>query len=254
MKNNLKQALKSNQISIGTWITIGHLSMVEILLTADFDWFAIDLEHSVINLETTQQMISTINQSGKSSLVRVSKNEEVVIKRVMDAGATGVIIPMVCSKEDAQKAINYVKYPPVGKRGVGLARAQKFGIGFEEYRMWLKEESVIICQIEHINGVKNLKDILSLNEVDGIIIGPYDLSASLGKPGQFEDKEVMDAIRVIEEICKELDKPLGMHVIPPDHIQLNDKIRKGYSFLGFSLDFLFLGEKAREEVIKIIRK
>jgi 2-dehydro-3-deoxyglucarate aldolase len=251
MDNSLKKNLKNNRLSIGTWLTIGHNSITEILLTAGFDWIAIDLEHSVIDLETAQQIVGTINGAGKASLVRVSKNEEVVIKRVMDSGATGVIVPMVNSKEDAERAINYVKYPPVGKRGVGLARAQNFGIGFESYKTWLRNESVIICQIEHINGVRSLSEILKLNEIDGIIIGPYDLSASLGKPGQFDDPEVIEAINEVERTCRDLNKPLGMHVIPPDHTQLKAKIDAGYSFLGFSLDFLFLGEMARNEMNKI---
>jgi len=113
---SLKQKLQNNELTIGSWITIGHPSVVEIMASAGFDWLTIDLEHSAISLETAQNLISTIHANDMKALVRVGKNEEVVIKRVMDIGADGVIVPMVNSKEDAIKAVEYVKYPPIGKR------------------------------------------------------------------------------------------------------------------------------------------
>jgi len=251
--DNLKQKLHNCELTIGSWITIGHHSIVEIMASAGFDWLAIDMEHSAIGISEAQNLIAHIQANGMDALVRVGKNEEVAIKRVLDAGADGIIVPMVNSKIDASQAVEFVKYPPVGKRGVGLSRAQQYGPGFEDYKRKLDNEIVIIAQIEHIDSVNNLDEILSVDGIDGIIIGPYDLSGSMGKPGRFADIDVQEAIKKVEKTCKAINKPLGFHVIQPDHSELTKKINEGYSFLAFSLDFLFLGEKARVEMSKIIK-
>ena len=128
---SLKNKLKNNQLTIGSWITIGNSSVIEIMATAGFEWLCIDMEHTSIDLATAKMLITTIHANNIKALVRVSKNEEVAIKKVMDMGADGVIVPMIKSKKDAQMAIDFVKYPPTGKRGVGLYRAQNYGIGFE---------------------------------------------------------------------------------------------------------------------------
>ena len=159
---SLKQKLQNNKLTVGSWITIGHPSVVEIMASAGFDWLTIDLEHSAISLETAQNLISTIHANDMKALVRVGKNEEVIIKRVMDIGADGVIVPMVNSKEDAIRAVEYVKYPPLGKRGVGLYKAQKYGVGFDDYKDWVKDKSIIIAQIEHIKAVENIEKIAAV--------------------------------------------------------------------------------------------
>jgi len=249
----LKEKLNKKQLTIGSWVTIAHPSVVEIMASAGFEWLTIDMEHSVIELERAQTLISLIQANGMQALVRVPKNEEVIIKRVMDAGADGVIVPMVNSQELAQQAVDYVKYPPVGKRGVGLARAQNYGIGFDKYKKWLHEKSVIIAQIEHIDGVNNIQQIIDIQGIDGIIIGPYDLSASMGFPGEYHRNDVQEALTKVETACKKTGISFGYHVIESDSKVLQEKIDKGYTFLAFSLDFFFLGDKAREEMAKIKR-
>jgi 2-dehydro-3-deoxyglucarate aldolase len=247
-KSNLKQRLKDNTITIGSWLTIPHQAIVEILSSAGFEWLTIDIEHSAIDFETIQSLIGHIQANGMEALVRVSKNDEVIIKRVMDAGANGVIIPMVKNAEEAKEAVSYVKYPPFGKRGVGLSRAQHYGTAFESYKKWVHEESVVIVQIEHIESVENLEAILDVQGVDGTIVGPYDLSASMGKPGMFDDDDVKEVLNRIDRITLQKNKPLGFHVIDSNHMKMMEKIDKKYSFLAFSLDFFFLGDKAREEM------
>jgi len=244
----LKEKLINRKLSIGSWVTIGHPSIIEIMSSAGFEWLTIDMEHSAIELESAQNLIAHIQANKMTALVRVGKNEEVIIKRTMDAGADGVIIPMVNSVEDAEKAVSFVRYPPFGKRGVGLARAQNYGIDFEDYKNWLENESVIIAQIEHIEAVKNIEGIIRVNGIDGIIIGPYDLSGSLGMPGEFERAEFKQAIENVENVCKKNNKSLGFHVVQPNHEIVKEKITCGYNFLAFGVDFLFLGQKAREEM------
>lgn len=248
---NLKTKLLKNELIVGSWITIGHQSIVEIMCTGGFDWLTLDLEHSVIELSQAQQMIAHIKNNGVAALVRVSKNEEVIIKRVMDAGADGVIVPMVNSASDAEQAVSFVKYPPLGKRGVGLARAQQYGIGFDTYKEWLQQESVVIAQIEHIDAANNIEEILQVDGIDGIIIGPYDLSGSMGFPGEYHRDDVKAAIKHVEQTCISCKKPLGFHVIQPDYQLLADKVNTGYTFLAFSLDFFFLGDKVRTEMEKL---
>jgi len=249
MKNKtLKKKLKDKELTIGSWITIGHPAIPEILGLAYFDWLVIDIEHTTIDLSTVQILISTIQANNMAALVRVSKNDGVEIKRVLDAGADGIIVPMINSAEDAKHAVEFAKYPPEGKRGVGLSRAQQYGFGFESYKRWAEKHLVIIAQIEHIDGINNLNDIVKTKGIDGLIIGPYDLSGSLGIPGQYEEPIVKDALTRFREICKKSDISMGFHVIEPDSQQLQEKINEGYNFLAFSTDFLFLSSNVIREL------
>ena len=247
-KSLLKEKLQNKELSIGSWLTIPHQAVIEIMSTAGFEWLTIDMEHSPISIETIMNLIGHIQGNGMQALVRVSKNEEVAIKRVLDAGADGVIVPMIKNKEEAIEAVSFVKYPPLGKRGVGLNRAQKYGTAFDTYQDWVKNNAVVIAQIEHIDAVNNLEEIFSVPGIDGIIVGPYDLSASMGFPGEYDREDVKAALERIDVVAKKLNKPLGFHIVESDHSKILEKIAKGYSFLAFSLDFFFLGDKARQEM------
>ena len=226
----LKQKLKNNELTIGSWITIGHPNVVEIMSTAGFEWLCIDMEHTSIDLNTAHVLINTIQSNNMKSLVRVAKNEEVIIKKVLDMGADGIIVPMIKNKDEAKRAVDYAKYPPVGKRGVGLYRAQNYGIGFEEYKKWVNEELVIIAQIEHIEAVENIYEILEVDGIDGTIIGPYDLSGSMGIPGDYDKEEVKEAIKKVELACKKYNKPFGYHVIESRRSMYEDRFKSKYNF------------------------
>ena len=239
------------KISLGSWITLNHPSIAELMCDCGFDWLCIDLEHSVIDYYNAQLLISTIQLKGLKAYVRVGENNNLVIKRILDAGADGIIVPMVNSKQDAINAINSVKYPPTGNRGVGLARAQGYGFNFENYKNKKAKEIKLIVQIEHVDAINNLKEIIDLDGVDGTIIGPYDLSGSMGKPGQYNDDDVKKVLYKYEQIASKKNKLMGFHVIQPDHKLVEEKISKGYNFIAFSLDTLFLGSIAKSEVSKI---
>jgi len=247
----LKNNNNFSNISIGSWLTLNHVSIAEIMAEAGFDWLCVDMEHSVTDYFEAQQLISTIQAKGLKAFVRVGENNTRIIKRVLDAGSDGIIVPMVNSKADALKAINAVQYPPKGNRGVGLARAQKYGFGFEEYRDEKAKQIILIAQIEHINAIKELEDIINTEGIDGTFIGPYDLSGSMGKPGNYDDEDVKQALLQYEEIAKKYDKLMGFHVIQPDNNLVLEKIKKGYNFIAFSLDTLFLGSLARNELKKL---
>jgi len=241
---SLKQKLKNNELTIGSWIMIGHPVSVEVMVLAEFEWLVVDIEHTSIDLQTLENLIRAIQTNNIKALVRVSKNEEVIIKRVLDMGADGIIVPMICSKEDALNAVNYAKYPPIGKRGVGLYRASAYGTKFEEYKKYVNEELVIIAQIEHINAVNNIDEILQVKGIDGTLIGPYDLSSSLGYPGMLERDDVKNAIQKVLEACKKHNIPSGFHVIDTNPESLKQKINQGCTFLAYGIDYFFLKDAA----------
>ena len=171
--NNNTNGIK---IQMGSWITIGNPSIAEIMADAGFDWLCIDLEHSVIDYYEAQQLIMAIQSKGIKAYVRVGENNNRIIKRILDAGADGIIVPSVNSAEEATKAVKAVKYPPFGNRGVGLARAQSYGFGFDSYLNKISKDIKLIVQIEHINAINELDAIIQTDGVDGTFIGPYDLS------------------------------------------------------------------------------
>ena len=245
MRDTLKNSLTKGQLTIGSWITLAHPAIAEIMARAGFDWLTIDLEHSVVTIREAEELIRVISLCGVPALVRLTSNDQNQIKRVMDAGAGGVIVPMVNSKSDAERAVRSVYYPPLGHRGVGLARAQGYGTSFAKYREWLEKEAVVIVQIEHIDAVNNLEAILTVPGVDGYIIGPYDLSASMGIPGEFGDPRLVEAIEKVRTTGIALGKPGGLHVVEPDSTKLREAISKGFRFLAYSLDTRILDVHSR---------
>lgn len=249
--NTLKQRLRKRETTIGSWITLGHTSVAEIMAHAGFDWLVVDMEHSVITLDVAQQLIQVIEGCGVVPLVRVGENNPNTIKRAMDAGAQGVLVPMVNTRQQAEAAVSAVKYPPTGTRGVGLARAQGYGARFEEYAAGINAESIVVVQVEHIEAVTNLESILSVKGLDGCIVGPYDLSGSLGVPGDFEHPDLLAALSRVEQTCKEKGVAAGMHVVQPDYRLVMEHAARGYSFIGFGLDILFLGNSCREQMAKL---
>lgn len=241
---SLKNKLKNNELTIGSWIMMNSPMSVEVLSLAGFEWLVVDVEHTSIDLETTQALITTIQGKGIKALVRVSKNEEVIIKKVLDMGADGIIVPMVNSKEDAIQAVDFAKYPPFGQRGVGLYRASGYGTTFEAYKQWVEEELVIIAQIEHIDAVENIDEIINVEGIDGTIIGPYDLSGSMGYPGEFEREDVKDAVQKVLEACKKNNIPSGFHVVDTNPTKLQEKIVQGCTFLAYGIDYFFMRDLA----------
>ena len=241
----LKSKLSRSQFTLGSWITLAHPAIAEIMSRAGFDWLAVDLEHSVITIREAEELIRVVQLSGVCPLVRLSANDPIQIKRIMDGGAHGVIVPMVNSVSDAEQAVQAVRYPPEGKRGVGLARAQGYGSSFDPYKEWIDRESVVIVQVEHIEAVNNLEAILSVDGVDGFIVGPYDLSGSLGIPGQFDHPAMKEAMESIKSIGVASVKAFGIHIIEPSIKELQQRVDEGYNFVAYSLDIRMLDRACR---------
>ncbi|MCR4336262.1 MAG: aldolase/citrate lyase family protein [Candidatus Omnitrophica bacterium] len=250
-KNPLKSALQKEKQTYGCWVTLAHPLIPEILAPAGFDWLAIDMEHSSIDLSTLLPLIISTEARGMVPLVRVGENDPNLIKRIMDAGAYGVIVANVCSAEEAEAAVAAVKYPPSGRRGVGLYRAQGYGRQFEAYKKWLIEESVVIIQIEHIKAVNDIDAIFSVKGIDAFVIGPYDLSGSMGKPGALTDPGVEEAVNRVLKAAKKYGITPGFHSVPPDSKVALRRQKQGFKFLGFSVDAVLLGEAATQGLAQI---
>ena len=241
-------------LQLGSWIQIGHPVVAEIMAMSGFDWLAIDLEHSAITIREAEDLIRIIELNDVRPFVRLASNNPEQIKRVMDSGAHGVIVPMVKTREDALQAVNAVKYPPVGRRSIGLARAQRYGARFNEYFEWQKENTIVVVQIEHIDAVENLDEIFKVDGVDAFITGPYDLSGSLGVPGSFNSREFIEAMNQIQEAAKRSNIPGGRHIVEPDPVELKRSIESGERFVAYGIDTRMLDIGCRVGIAELKKR
>ena len=240
------------QLSIGSWIQLGHPAVAEIMASAGFDWLAIDLEHSTITLHEAEDLIRVIDLKGVVPLVRLASNNAEQIKRIMDAGAHGVIVPMVKSQDEARAAVRAVKYPPQGERSIGLARAQGYGVDFARYFEWQRDQSLVVVQIEHIDAVNNLESILTVPGVDAYIVGPYDLSGSMGLPGEFQAPQFLEAMAQIRSVSEKLRVPGGLHIVEPDPQALKQCIDEGNRFIAYGVDTRMLDTACRKGLQSVL--
>jgi len=247
LKNSIKTKLSKHMNVYGSWINLPSVTSVEILARSGFEFLVVDREHTAIGLERMQEMIMMIEAHNVIPFVRVAQNEPCEIKKALEAGAYGIIVPMVNSKSDVDAIVESVYYSPKGKRGVGLSRAQGYGMQFDEYIKWYKKNIAVVAQIEHIEAINNLDDILSSPDIDATMIGPYDLSASLGYPGDFTRPEIRSALATYEKLSKKYNKPFGYHIVHPDEKKLSLCLKQGYSFIVYGIDEVFLASCAQKE-------
>lgn len=246
--NLIRKKISEKKVTLGSWIQLPDVFSAEIMAKSGFDWLAIDLEHGLIDLETTFRLIQTIGLCGVVPIVRLHVNDATTIRRVMDAGAGGVIVPMVNSAQDAQQAVAAVKYPPDGHRSYGLGRAHGFGQNFEQYLKNNNTSSLVVVQIEHREALDNLDAILKVPGIDAIMIGPYDLSGSMGIPGKFDDPKFSSIINQIINKGKQGPVALGIHVVHPSEEDLKERISQGFSFIAYGMDTIFLQDGSQKAV------
>ena len=244
----MKKNKIGNELSIGSWITLANPAIAEIMSNSGFDWLAVDMEHSVITIREAEELIRIIELSGVTPMVRLTSNNAELIKRVMAARSHGIIVPNIKTKEDAETAVASAKYPPKGNRGVGLARAQGYGEEFDNYLEWQKENINVIVQIENITAIENAEAIFSTEGINGYILGPYDLSASMGIPGEFDDKDFILATEELTNIAAKASMPSGIHIIEPDLDQLKQRVKENYKIIAYSLDIRMLSSSSIEGV------
>lgn len=247
LARKIKDKIRRGETTVGSWMSMGHPSIAEILAMAGYDWVVVETEHTAIDVSEVLRLIIAIEQRGAVPLVRLAWCDPVQAKAVLDSGAAGVIVPMVNTKAEAELAVKMTKYPPLGFRGVGLARAQGYGANFDEYVKHANQDSLLILQIEHKDAVANIEEILSVPGVDGTFIGPYDLSMSLGIPGQLNHPDVVAAKKKVLDATRAHSLVAGIHFVQPKTAAEDCRraIQEGYGFIALGTDILFLGDSAR---------
>lgn len=244
-KNSLKEKLENKEAVFGTWIMTNSLDNAEILSHSKADFIMIDAEHGSMDIETAGRMISIISGSQVIPLLRVPWNDLSQIKRGLDTGAAGIMIPMVNSKDEAERAVKLCKYPPVGVRGIGAGRAVLFGADSEEYSDYYEQannEVLVIVQIEHFTAVENIDEILSVPGIDIAFVGPYDLSTTMGLQGQLNHPDLLKNCQKVVDACHKYGVTPGIMTWSggmEQHLQL------GFRFLLGGIDgaILFKGVK-----------
>ena len=240
MLKSIKNNLKNGKPTIGSWMQLPSTAVAEIMGQAGYDWVAVDLEHAGFSIKTLPDIFRALELGGTCPFARVAQCHPKDIKQALDAGAQGLILPMVESKEQLEKAIRWAFYPPKGERGVGYSRANLYGKNFATYVEEESKDIIIIAQIEHIRAVQNLDSILSVNGLDAIMVGPYDLSGSMDLTARFDHPDFLQVMDTIFQKAKEHSVPMGLHVVQPDVDLLKSKIAEGYQFIAYGIDAVFL--------------
>lgn len=246
MQDKSQRLFRPNDSAAGNWISIGHPAVAEIC-SSGFDFVVIDMEHTATGLETLENMLRAVDDD-VVSLVRVPSNDPVWIKRVLDLGVSGLMIPMIETREQARQAVEAMRYPPEGTRGVAPARASDYGRTFGEYFESADEELLTVLQIETERGLENVEEIVAIDGLDAVIIGHGDLSASLGAFGQWTETEFESALDSIVTAAHDEGKTVGM--LATDHESIRRWTDAGIDFLlaGADISYLASGsEAAREE-------
>jgi len=242
-----KSPLTRDRRAFGVWNSLGHSSITEIFAASHIDFVAIDLEHSTISLEQALHMMAAAQAGGAACFPRIASHNGEMIKRLLDSGADGIIVPMVNTPEEVRQIIDWCKYPPIGRRSYGIARGQNYGFDFAKYTAEWNDRASIILLIESIDAVKRIGEILDFEEISAVIIGPYDMSGSLGIPGQIDDPQVTEACNKVVEACRRHRKACGTQVVEITEAAVQGAFDAGFTFVILSSD-LFILSKWGEQV------
>ena len=242
-----KRRLHNGALLVAPMITMASPVVTELLSGSGYDWFFIDAEHGTFSTEDIQNVVRGAGDT--PCLVRLASSDSLSVKKALDVGAAGIIAPMVNSVETAEEIVSAAKYSPEGTRGVGLGRAQRYGFGFNEYLETSNDNVIVILQAEHIDAVDNIDSIAKVTGVDGVLLGPYDLSASMGLIGQIDHPSVQNAIARVEASCKANNKSLGIFGVSADAVR--PFIERGFNLIVAGVDTVMLGHEAARMVKEI---
>ena len=249
LATSLKRRLQTGGTVIGSWLSLGSVSVAEVMARAGFDFLVVDMEHSAIGVREAADMIRVIELSGCSPLVRLPGFDPALTKVLLDAGAHGIVVPNVASASVALDSVRATRYPPAGVRGVGLNRAQGYGPDFRDYLASAGDGLIVVVQIESAAGVAQIAEITAVEGIDAVMVGPYDLSADLGSPGDFEGPEFKDAVGRVLEAARAAQVATGIHLVEPDPAGLRDALNQGHRFMVYSVDMRILDVGARLGVV-----
>jgi 2-dehydro-3-deoxyglucarate aldolase len=245
VSNHLNRLLKGGRAAIGGWAALGSARAAEVLAKAGYDWVAVDLEHTGISISEASACIAAIRGAGCSALVRLTSADPVLAKRLLDCGADGLIVPDIRTRAQLEMMRAAMLYPPDGTRGVGLWRAQGWGADFDSYRREWPDRAVLVAQIESAEAMRNLAELFSFDGLSAAMVGPYDLSASLGCPGELDHPRVLQAVADVRAAGREAGVPVGVHVVEPDPAALRASLDAGDRFIAYGVDFRFLDAGVR---------
>ena len=246
---NLRQRLRNGETVVGSWLNAGSPIVAELMAQMGFDFLTVDAEHSAVDLPQTQAMLQAIRAGNPqcAGLVRLPDTNYATTKQFMDAGAAGIIAPLVNTAAQALEVVRAVKYPPLGGRGVGFCRANDYGAQLTPQTLNDANDASFVCvQIEHADALAHLDEIFTAGPVDAALIGPYDLSASLGVLGDFAHPLMQKAERAILAACQRHNVAAGIHVVAPAPDAVRQRMREGYRFIAYSLDITLLQHAGRE--------
>lgn len=248
MTVSFRSRLRSGETLIGALLQMPLPEVAELFVTAGYDWLFLDLEHSPMGPREALDMLLAAD-SRVPCVVRVPWNDEASLKKALDLGATGVIVPLVNCAEDARLAVGRCKYPPEGFRSVGITRAQRFDLEFDDYMRRANDEIAVIVQIEHVEAVRNIDAILDVPGIDGVFVGPFDLSGSMDRPGQINHPQVQAAIAQVVKACEARDIALCAYAHTPAHARTY--LELGYRVIGLCTDYILLARAARASLLEV---
>lgn len=248
IKNRLKRLIASGQPAIGSWITLPDLYAVEIMANQGFDWLLIDMEHGGLDSSDLRNILIAMEGSTTIPIVRLAGGLPIYFKTALDLGAQGVIVPMVHTGEEAARAVDYSRYPPLGSRGYGPLRASRYYTLFDEYVHEANDEVLLVAQIESARAVENFESILSTPGIDGIFIGTADLAGSMGMQGKSNHPDVKKVVSDIGRIARDRGMPFGLPVWSPE--EFLEHAKNGATLMTLGGDLNFLVERARAELKK----
>lgn len=244
----IKEKLQNREVVFGAWTSVTHPCVSEMfgsIMQPDF--IGIDMEHTSVSLEVVTHIMTAGHTTGTCMIPRVPSHEAITMRRLLDAGANGLMVPMVTTREEVNNIVKTFKYPPVGRRSFGVSRAQSYGGNYDNYTHSWNEKSILMIQIESIEGVEAADAILSCDHVDGVMIGPYDISGSLGVPGKLSDPGVLRACDKVIEACVRHQKSCGTQIVEPTPENVKEAFSLGYTFTVLASD-LFLIWKWSEKM------
>ena len=241
---DIKEKIQSGQLVTGLWVQSGSPVAAEIFAEAGADFVALDMEHSDANEAGFTAFARALG--GKAvAFARVRENDTLAIRRVLDMGAQGIIVPLVNSAAQAAQAVAATCYPPDGVRGYAFCRANQWGLNFDEYRTGEGSRIAVIVMVESVAAVDAIDEILQVPGLDGILIGPYDLSGSYGVPGQLQHPDVLAGMEKVVAACKVHKKAAGLHVVTPTAESVQNALQQGYTFLPMGMDTVYMRDGAQ---------
>lgn len=239
----LRECLSQRAPTFGSWVQLPSTDVAEIVATAGFDWVVIDMEHGGIDRSVMVELIRAIQGKNSIALARLMGCDPLLARQALDAGASGVIVPHVSDPDGYAALVSACTWPPTGSRSIGFFRANDYGRSFDDYA---KQEvnPIVIPMVESKAGLNNLDAVLSSARADAVLIGPYDLSASLGQPGNFSSNAYREAEQLVLATCAKHGVAAGIHDVTPTATSIADKCARGYTFIACGMDTVFLSSGA----------